>query len=65
MPELEEEMPGLRRNQRVNAIRKEFEKSEENPFNQVSVGYDASRDEIAEVKQAERAKIEGRLVSKK
>lgn len=42
-------------------MRKEFEKSEENPFNQVSVAFDASKEEIAEVKAAERAKIEGRL----
>lgn len=65
MPELEEERPGLRRNQRVEIIRKEFEKSEENPFNQVNVAFDATKDEIEAVRQAERAKIEGRLASKK
>ena len=65
MPELEAERPGLRRNQRVEVIRKEFEKSEENPFNQVSVAFDATKEEIDAVRQAERAKIEGRLASKK
>lgn len=61
MPELEEEMKGLRRQQRIDVIRKEFERSPENPFNQVSVGFDASKDEIREVKQKEREKVEQRL----
>lgn len=52
---------GLRLNQRKERLRKEFEKSPENPFNQISVAYDASRDEIAQVKEQEKAKIEGRL----
>ncbi|KAI4266474.1 MAG: hypothetical protein LQ337_008792 [Flavoplaca oasis] len=61
MPELEEEMKGLRRQQRIDVIRKEFERSPENPFNQVSVGFDASKEEIREVKQKEREKVEQRL----
>ncbi|KAL9622923.1 MAG: hypothetical protein Q9204_007994 [Flavoplaca sp. TL-2023a] len=61
MPELEEEMKGLRRQQRIDVIRKEFERSPENPFNQVSVGFDASKEEIKEVKQKEREKVEQRL----
>ncbi|KAI4182393.1 MAG: hypothetical protein L6R41_006013 [Letrouitia leprolyta] len=61
MPELEEEMKGLRRQQRVDLIRKEFERSGENPFNQVSVGFDASKEEIREVREAEREKVERRL----
>lgn len=64
MPEIEEENPGLRRNQRIDACRKEFEKSEENPFNQVHVAFDASRDEIAQAKESERTKVESRLTSK-
>ncbi|KAF9887073.1 hypothetical protein FE257_010567 [Aspergillus nanangensis] len=47
MPEVESENPGLRRQQRMDLIRKEFEKSDENPFNQAHVAFDASRDEIA------------------
>ncbi|KAF3227764.1 hypothetical protein TWF191_003284 [Orbilia oligospora] len=39
------EWDGLRQNQVKDRIRKEFEKSEENPFNQASVSFDASRDE--------------------
>ena len=61
MPELEEEMKGLRRQQRIDVIRKEFEKSPENPFNQVSVGFDASKEDIREVREKEKAKVEQRL----
>lgn len=64
MPELEKEVPGLRRQQRIELVRKEFEKSEENPFNKANVSYDASREEIARLKEAERAKIESRLAEK-
>ncbi|KAI4207654.1 MAG: hypothetical protein LQ346_000461 [Caloplaca aetnensis] len=61
MPELEEEMKGLRRQQRVDVIRKEFEKSPENPFNQVRVAHDATKDEIRETREKEREKVEARL----
>ena len=62
LPELKVEHPGLRENQRKDIIRKEFEKSEENPFNQANVvGYDADRDMIKEKKEAVRAGVEGRL----
>lgn len=61
MPEIEEENPGLRRQQRIDICRKEFDKSEENPFNQVHVAFDATREEIADVKDAERKKTEARL----
>ncbi|KAL2824091.1 hypothetical protein BDW59DRAFT_147810 [Aspergillus cavernicola] len=61
LPEVEDENPGLRRNQRVELVRKEFEKSEENPFNQAHVAFDASRDEISALREAERKKVEARL----
>ncbi|KAL3482007.1 hypothetical protein BJX99DRAFT_253131 [Aspergillus californicus] len=61
LPEVEEENPGLRRNQRIELVRKEFEKSDENPFNQAHVAFDASRDEIKAVRDAERNKVEARL----
>ncbi|CAK37374.1 hypothetical protein CBS63078_10200 [Aspergillus niger] len=61
LPEIEAENPGLRRNQRIEICKKEFEKSEENPFNQAHVAFDASREEIAAVKEAERKKVEARL----
>ncbi|KAH7385012.1 putative coiled-coil domain-containing protein like protein [Cadophora sp. MPI-SDFR-AT-0126] len=55
---------GLRQNQKKERIRKEFEKSEENPFNQVSARYDASKEEIKELREQEKAKIEVRLGGK-
>ncbi|KAE8142654.1 hypothetical protein BDV38DRAFT_235388 [Aspergillus pseudotamarii] len=61
MPEVEQENPGLRRQQRLDLIKKEFDKSEENPFNQAHVAFDASKDEIAAIRDAERKKTEARL----
>lgn len=52
---------GLRLNQKKEKIKKEFEKSPENPFNQVSARYDATKEELAELKAEERRKIEARL----
>jgi hypothetical protein len=64
LPEIELEHPGLRKQQRIEICRKEFDKSEWNPFNKASVSYDASREEIARVKEAEREKIVERLAEK-
>jgi hypothetical protein len=55
---------GLRQNQKKERIRKEFEKSEENPFNQVNARYDSTKDEIRDLKESEKAKIELRLGEK-
>lgn len=55
---------GLRQNQKKEKIRKEFEKSEDNPFNQVSAAYDASKEEVRALREAERQKIESRLGEK-
>ncbi|KAK1759440.1 coiled-coil domain-containing protein-like protein [Echria macrotheca] len=55
---------GLRLNQKKEKIRKEFEKSPENPMNQVNVNYDATREEVAEMLQQEKAKTEKRLAAK-
>lgn len=52
---------GLRLDQRRTRIRKEFEKHPDNPFNQVSVAYNATRDDIATLKAQEKAKVETRL----
>lgn len=52
---------GLRQNQKKEKIRKEFEKSEENPFNQVNAKYDSTREELREMQAAEKQKIEQRL----
>ena len=64
LPEIEVENPGLRRNQRVEMCRKEFEKSDENPFNQVTAQWNASRDEVRATKAGERERLEGLLVEK-
>ncbi|KAI9811068.1 MAG: hypothetical protein M1827_005650 [Pycnora praestabilis] len=64
LPELDEEHKGLRKQQRIDAIRKEFEKSPENPFNQVNARFDSTREEIADMKQKEREKTEARLAGK-
>ncbi|ROT40693.1 DUF1014-domain-containing protein [Sodiomyces alkalinus F11] len=55
---------GLRLVQRKERIRKEFEKSPDNPFNQLSARFDASKEEMEELKQKEKEKIEGRLGAK-
>ncbi|CAD6505840.1 BgTH12-01327 [Blumeria graminis f. sp. triticale] len=55
---------GLRQNQKKEKIRKEFEKHEENPFNQVSARYDATKNDLKELRESENAKIEGRLASR-
>ena len=61
LPEIERESPGLRRNQRIEMCRKEFEKSPENPFNQVSGRFDSTRDELRGLAEGERKKKEGIL----
>jgi len=55
---------GLRQNQKREKIRKEFEKHEDNPFNQANARYDATKDEIKELRDQERKKIEARLGDK-
>lgn len=55
---------GLRQNQKKDRIRKEFERSPENPFNQVTARYDASKEELTELRDQEKTKIESRLTSK-
>ncbi|MCJ1419540.1 hypothetical protein MMC32_005895 [Xylographa parallela] len=63
LPELETEMKGLRRQQRIEVVRKEFEKSPENPFNQVSARFDSTRDEVRQIKAEAKDSVEGRLGS--
>jgi hypothetical protein len=53
---------GLRRNQKIEQIRKEFEKHPDNPFNQVAGRFDSTKDELKALREEERKKIEGRLV---
>lgn len=62
--ELDGSGAGLRLNQRKEKIKKEFEKSPENPMNQVSVAYDATKEEIARLVEQEKRKTEGRLAAR-
>ena len=65
LPEIRLEHPGLRRNQQITEIKKEFDRSEENPFNQQgNVRYDASKEELADAKRQHREGIEKRLGEK-
>lgn len=64
LPEVEEEHKGLRKNQRIELIRKEFEKHPDNPFNQANARFDSTKDEIADIKDKERTKVEQRLAEK-
>lgn len=53
---------GLRRQQKVDRIRKEFEKSPENPFNQALIGtYDMTKEDKKELREREKQAIEDRL----
>lgn len=52
---------GLRLDQRKTRIKKEFDKSPDNPFNQVTAAYNASRGDIAQLRAQEKAKVESRL----
>lgn len=61
---MEEEHKGLRKNQRIELIRKEFERSPENPFNQANARFDSTREEIKEIKEQERDKTEARLAER-
>ena len=52
---------GLRRQQKIEQIRKEFEKHPDNPFNQVAGSYNMSKEEIKELKESEKDKKEALL----
>ncbi|VVT58772.1 uncharacterized protein SAPINGB_P006376 [Magnusiomyces paraingens] len=64
LPELKLEHPGLRMQQYKELIHKEFEKSPENPFNQVSVSYNASRSDVHAKQTQVRAAAERRLAER-
>lgn len=51
----------LRRQQKLDQIKKEFEKHPDNPFNQTSGKYNSTKEELAEIQDSEREKKEKRL----
>ena len=54
---------GLRRQQKIDLIRREFEKHPDNPFNQVNASYNSTREELREIRDSEKKKVEARLGS--
>jgi hypothetical protein len=54
---------GLRMNQRKVQIRKEFERHPDNPFNQTTATYNATKEELREIRAGEAAAIESRLAA--
>lgn len=48
-------------NQRMDRIQREFDKSPDNPLNQLSVSYNASKEDVEGVRQKKRQEIESRL----
>lgn len=65
LPELKKDRPGLRLQQYKDMLFKQFQKSDENPFNQTTVSYDATKEEKVEVLKRRQAEVEERLREKK
>ncbi|KAF5367655.1 hypothetical protein D9757_010988 [Collybiopsis confluens] len=61
LPNLKEEHPGLRLQQYKDLLYKQFQKSPENPYNQATLAYDASKDDKVQALNSKRAQIEERL----
>lgn len=61
LPNLRAEHPGLRMQQYQELLYKQFQKSPENPFNQVTVSYDASKEEKVDALQKKNAAVAERL----
>ncbi|KAI5803306.1 DUF1014 domain-containing protein [Peziza echinospora] len=65
LPEAREENKGLRLGQIKELLRKEFEKSDENPMNQINknISYNATPEEIKAQKEATKKATEAKLLS--
>ncbi|RKP28120.1 hypothetical protein SYNPS1DRAFT_20530 [Syncephalis pseudoplumigaleata] len=61
LPLLKQENPGLRLSQLKQLLWKQWQKSPENPLNQASLAYNATRDQEAALLQTRRDEIEARL----
>lgn len=64
LPKIKEDHPGLRLQQYNDALFKSFQKSSENPFNQLHVRYDATKEEKLALLKAKRDATALRLGSK-
>ncbi|CDR88796.1 uncharacterized protein SPSC_05628 [Sporisorium scitamineum] len=61
LPRLKEEHKGLRLQQYHDLLYKQFQKHPDNPFNQLSVAYDASKEEKLAALKSKRSQTEKRL----
>lgn len=61
MPQIRRDFPGLRLQQYHDRLYKDFQKSPDNPFNQVSMDYNSTKDEKVEALKQLRADTEARL----
>ena len=48
----------------MDICRKEFEKSPDNPFNQANAQFDSTKEEVREIREKEKEKVEARLIAK-
>lgn len=64
LPQLRKDQPGLRLQQYKDVLFKQFQKSPDNPYNQVTVSYDATKEDKVAALQADRARTEERLREK-
>jgi len=64
LPNIKKEQPGLRLQQYRDLLYKQFQKSPENPFNQITVAYDANKEEKLEALESKKAEVEERLREK-
>jgi len=65
LPELKKERPGLRLQQYKDLMFKSFQKSPDNPFNQSTVAYDATKEEKVEALKRRQEEVQERLREKK
>ncbi|KAI6123963.1 hypothetical protein EDD16DRAFT_589696 [Pisolithus croceorrhizus] len=61
LPKVKEDHPGLRLQQYQDTLYKQFQKSPENPFNQVTVTYDASKEERVQALKEKQEAVQKRL----
>ncbi|EKM83163.1 hypothetical protein AGABI1DRAFT_111652 [Agaricus bisporus var. burnettii JB137-S8] len=61
LPILKEDHPGLRLQQYKDLLFKQFQKAPENPYNQTTVSYDASKEERLDALKRRRLEVEERL----
>ncbi|GBE82812.1 Coiled-coil domain-containing protein 124 homolog [Sparassis crispa] len=64
MPNVRADHPGLRLQQYQDILYKQFQKSPENPFNQTTISYDATKEEKVDALKSKNAAIADRLREK-